>query len=231
MKNNKAETFVIDLGGSVAFPENIDTVFIRKFYDFIRKQIKKNRKFIIICGGGFIARKYQKAAGKIINISNEEKDWIGINCTRLNAYFLKTIFDKECNPVILDSRFKVKGFDKYSVIIGCGWTPGCSTDRVSVQIAADLGMKEVIVLGKPDYVYTADFEKDKTARPIKSLSWKEYCKLIPREWKAGFGSPVDPVAARLAAKEKIVAIVADGKKLDNLENILDHKEFKGTTII
>jgi len=230
MKNKKSEKYVIALGGSVAFPEKIKVRYLEKFYLFIKKEIKKGRKFVIVCGGGYVARKYQKAAAKITRIPNEDKDWIGIHSTRLNAHFLRTIFRRESDPVVFDERFKLKGFNKHSVIIGSGWRPGWSTDYVAVQIAVDFKIKEVIILGKPDYVYTKDFEKSKKARPIKTISWKDYLKLIPAKWRPGLHAPVDPVAAKLAKKENIKVIVADGEKLENLKKILNKQKFRGTTI-
>ena len=92
MKNNQNEKYIIALGGSIAFPEKIKIKHLRKFYSFIKNEIKKKRKFIIVCGGGYIARKYQKSAVKITKVSNEDKDWIGIHSTRLNAHFLRIIF-------------------------------------------------------------------------------------------------------------------------------------------
>lgn len=230
MKKKSEKKFIIALGGSVAFPEKIDVGYLKKFYSFIKKEIKRKRKFIIICGGGYTTRKYQKAVAKITKVLEEDKDWIGIHTTRLNAHFLRTIFRKESHPVVFDDRFKLKGFGRHSVIIGSGWRPGWSTDYVAVQIAADFKIGQVIILGKPDYVYTADFEKSKKARPIKKISWKDYLKIIPSRWTPGLHAPVDPIAARLAKKEKIKVMVADGKKLENLEKILDGQKFKGTTI-
>jgi len=75
-----------------------------------------------------------------------------------------------------------------------------------------------------------DFEKYKKAKPIKNISWEKYLKLVPPKRSPGSHFPVDPVAAKLAMKKKIKVIVADGKKLDNLKNILDGQGFKGTTI-
>ncbi len=49
MKRGK---FIIALGGSIAFSEKIDTTFLRKFYLFIKKEIQKGNKFVIICGEG-----------------------------------------------------------------------------------------------------------------------------------------------------------------------------------
>lgn len=224
------EKFVLALGGSVAFPEKINIVYIKKFYSFIKQEIKRKRKFVIVCGGGHTTRKYQNAAAKIARVTNEDKDWIGIHSTRLNAHFLRTIFRKESTPVVFDKRFKLKNFNQRPVIIGAGWTPGWSTDYVAVQIAVDFKISQVIMLGKPDYVYTADFEKHKRARPIKNISWKNYFKIVPSKRSPGSHFPVDPVAAKLAKKKNIKVIVVDGKKLNNLKKILDGKKFKGTTI-
>ena len=230
MKHNSKRKFVIALGGSVAFPEKIDTIFLRKFYLFIKKEIEKKNKFIIVCGGGYITRKYQKAVAEISKVLNEDKDWIGIHSTRLNAHFLRTMFRKEANPFIFDERFKIKEFSKHSVIIGSGWRPGWSTDFVAVQIAVDFNVNQVIILGKPAYVYTSDFEKDDKAKPIERMFWKDYLKLISSEWVPGLHSPVDPVAAKLAQREKIEVIVAHGKDLNNFKKILRGKKFKGTIL-
>ncbi len=230
MNQRKKRKFIIVLGGSIVFPEKINTSFLRKFYLFIKKEIKKGNKFIIVCGGGKITRKYQKAASKITKVLDEDKDWLGIHATRLNAHFLRTLFRKESDEVVFDNRFKVKGFGRDSIIIGSGWEPGWSTDFVAIQIAEDFKIDHVIILGKPAYVYTADFEKDRKARPIKRLIWKDYCQLIPSDWKPGLNTPVDPMAARLAERKNIKVIVADGKDLNNLGKILKGEKFKGTIL-
>ena len=88
----KKEVIVISLGGSVIVPDKIDIVFLKAFRRLIRDYLKKY-KFIIVTGGGKTARNYIDAAGKICRINNEDKDWLGIHCTRLNSHLLKTIFE------------------------------------------------------------------------------------------------------------------------------------------
>jgi len=222
--------FVISLGGSVAVPDGINTSFLKRFYNVIKKQIGSGKKFIIIIGGGKTSRNYQKAAKEISNPSDKEKDWIGIKATELNSLLLKAVFSREADPIIFNERFKLSKFRRHPVIIGCGWRPGWSTDFVAVQIASDFGMDRIINLGKPAYVYSDDFEKNPSAKPIENISWADYLKLIPSKWEPGFSAPIDPVAARLAKKNKTKAIVASGEDLDNFENILEGKEFKGTFI-
>lgn len=227
---NIDKKFVIDLGGSVVAPQEIDVAFLKKFYLFLKKEIKRGNQFIIIVGGGGVARRYQNAAASITKVSNKDKDWLGIYATQLNAQLLRIVFKKEATPIVFDKRFKIKNFSRYPVIIGTGWKPGWSTDFVTTQIAIDFNIKQVIILGKPPYVYTADFEKYKKAKPIKKISWEDYLKLIPSEWSPGLRAPVDPIAARLAKKENIKAIVAFGRNLNNLRKILRGEKFKGTIL-
>ena len=224
------QIFVMALGGSIICPDEIDISYLRDFYDFILKEIDDGKKFIIVTGGGSLCRKFQKAAGEFVHVSDEDKDWLGIHSTRLNAQLLRTIFAKQAHPVILEHRGKITNFDGYSVIIAAGWRPGWSTDFVAVQIAVDFHVDKVLILGKPDFVYNKDNQQFPDAKPFINLTWSEYLKLIPNEWSPGIHAPVDPVAAKLAQKEGIEAIVAGGKDLENLKNILEGKKFKGTII-
>jgi uridylate kinase len=86
--------FIISLGGSLVVPNNIDIKFIKQFKNIIEEKIKENKKFIIIVGGGKIARNYQDAAKSLIKVYNEDLDWLGIHATRINAHLLLTIFRK-----------------------------------------------------------------------------------------------------------------------------------------
>ena len=224
------KTYVIALGGSIMHPGEINTEYLRKFYNFIKKEIRQGRKFIIIVGGGKLSRRFQDAAHKLGELNDEDKDWIGIHSTRLNAHLLRVIFRKEAHPVLLKRRKNVTSFKGHSLIIGAGWHPGWSTDFVAVQSAVDFGIKKVIILGKPAYVYDKDNQKFKNAKPIFSLTWNEYLKLIPKKWSPGMHAPVDPVAANLAKKEKTEVVVADGYDLENVKKIINAEKFKGSTI-
>ena len=228
--NLTMKDFVIALGGSSLHLDHINVEYLKRFFDFIKERIGLGERFVIIVGGGGLARKFQKAAGEIVEVSDEDKDWLGIHTTRLNAHLLRTIFYKEAHPVIMDSRGKLKDFDGHPLIIAAGWRPGWSTDFVAVQIAVDFGLGQTIILGKPDYVYDKDNQKFSDAKPIKEISWDDYSKLIPKDWSPGIHAPVDPVAAKLAKDKNMEVIVASGYDLENVKNVLEGKEFLGTTI-
>lgn len=154
MNYHFGKIIVVALGGSIIFPENIDSRFLRKFKAFIRPFLR-TRKFIIVTGGGRLARLYQEAAGKVSDLKDEDKDWLGIHATRSNAHLLRTIFRDVANPVVIDSRYKIKKLRR-PITIASGWRPGWSTDYIAVALAEDFGVREVIIAGKPDYVYDKD---------------------------------------------------------------------------
>jgi len=224
------KTHIIALGGSSFVREEIDTSLLLKLKKVIDSLIKKGHRFVIITGGGGPARRYVKAASVIGKPSDREKDLLAIKITALNAVLVQTLFGDRANPQLLDQQFRVKNFHNYPVIIGHGQKPGRSTDAIAVQSALDFGVDRVIILGKPDHVYTADMTKAKNTKPIKKMTWKEYQRLIPAKWKPVLSSPVDPTAANLAKKKNISAIVASGSDLANLKKIIEGKSFKGTLI-
>ena len=224
------KNIVIDLGGSLIIPHEIQVKFLKRFKAFILKNIKKEKRFIIITGGGFTARNYIKAISSF-NVTNEDKDWIGIYATKINACLIKTIFKEKAYPLIIDKNpSSIKEALKYPIIIGSGWQPGWSTDYDAVMLAKRFNADQTIIASKIDYVYNKDVSKYKDAVPIKEISWNKYRKLIKKRWEPGMKAPVDPIAAKLAAKLKMEIIVTNGKDIKNLENILNNKKFKGTII-
>jgi len=224
------ETVVIGLGGSIIVPKNIQVEFLKRFRKFILKFLKQGKRFVIVTGGGVTARNYIKAASGFNRVSDEDKDWLGIHATRINAHLLRTIFKKEAYPTVLDNPLKQINGENYKLFIGSGWRPGWSTDYDAILLADRFKAQKIIIASNIDYVYDKDIAKYKTAKPIKEITWNKYCKLIGRKWKPGMKAPVDPIAARLASKLKMTVIMVKGTNLKNLENILNNKKFKGTII-
>ena len=244
MKHAFSKNIIIALGGSIVFPDQIDWDFLRRFRLFVNREIKKGRKLVIVSGGGRLSRIYQEAAGKVVKVTNEDKDWLGIHATRSNAHLLRTIFRDDADPVVIDERYKVRKL-KYPVTIASGWRPGWSTDFIAVALARDFGVPEAVIAGKPSHVYpvknggalralavsngAGDKELD-MKRPFSELTWGKYRKLIPTKWVPGAHAPVDPVAARLAEEAGIAAIVVNGKDLRNFGNLLNGRNFEGTLV-
>jgi uridylate kinase len=229
MRHAFGKKIVIALGGSIMYPEGIDSRFIREFKLFIEKFTKQGVQFLIVVGGGRVARVYQEAAEDVGTLTDDDKDWLGIHATRMNAHLIRTVFRDIANPVVIDHRGKIKKLT-HPVTVSGGWHPGWSTDYVATALAEDFKVPEVVIVGKPDHVYDHDPSKHKNAKPLPELTWEEYRKLIPSKWTPGFHSPVDPIAAELGEKTGVKAIIVNGKDLKNIEALLKGKEFKGTII-
>jgi len=221
------KTYVLSLGGSLIVPETIDVDFLKGFKSLIDKICTENR-VIIVCGGGKTCRNYQNAADKVIEISDEEKDWIGIMASRLNAELVKSIFGKYAyEEVITDPTIKIDTDKK--IIVGAGWKPGFSTDMDTVLLAKQFGAEEVLNISNADHVYDKDPNKFDDAKKFSEIAWEDYFKIIGTEWKPGMNAPFDPIASQEAQKSGIKVRIL-GKDIKNMEACLEGKEFEGTTL-
>lgn len=232
MKINRQKIKVLSLGGSLINPGKIDVNFIQKFKNLILEFVRKGYKFLIVCGGGKIARDYQKAL-KEFKAGSGELDTIGIHATYINARLLQIVFGKNCGKNIL-SRLPKKIELKKPILIASGTKPGFSTDYDAFYFAKVLGVKEVINLTNINYVYS-EKKGQKFIRPVKTLSWKSYLEILKKQaqtkWQPGINLPLDPLAARFALKNGINAIILNGKKFENLKKaIIGYKTIKGTII-
>lgn len=224
---------VLSVGGSIVVPQQPNEDFLRDFSKRIRNwlSVSASRKLIMVVGGGGPARVYQNAYRNIVagDASNDEADWIGIMATRLNAQLLKAVFSDVCpNPVVYDPT-TVELFSG-QVLIAAGWKPGFSTDNDAVLLAERFSAKQVVNLSNIEKVYTDDPKKNPDAQPIDTISWEDFIQMVGTEWIPGKNVPFDPVASLRAKKAGIQVICAGGTDLDNLDNILNDKPFKGTTI-
>jgi uridylate kinase len=220
--------FVLSVGGSLVHPsDGLDIKFINSFGKFLDQQTKLGHRFLLVAGGGEIARDYIETA-KELKINRDDQDNLGIGATRQNALLLKSYLKKITYPeIIKDPNIKVNFKDK--IAIAGGFKPGRSTDYVAVSLALTYGSNMVINLSNIDYVYNKD-PRVKGAKKIKNITWSEFRKIVGNKWRPGIISPFDPVAAKLAQKNNLLVVVLNGKKLKNISNCLNKQRFTGTSI-
>lgn len=226
------KTIVISLGGSLIVPAEIDWKFVKQFKKVIEDGISKGFRFIIVTGGGKTARKYIEAGARVGDIDNEDKDWIGIHATRMNAHFIRTIFKKHAHPTINKNPYDLESFlkAKESVLIAAGYKPGNSTDYIAVLLAKHFDVKKIANLSNIDHAYDKDPNKFKDAKKIKEIGWAEFQKIVGNAWDPGANAPFDPIASKLAAKEGMEVTILNGKKLGNFQKYLHGEKFTGTII-
>jgi uridylate kinase len=231
MFSKNESPIIISVGGSLIVPGGIDTQFLTKLNSFIRKHIGKGKKFFLVAGGGRTARHYKDAGKSVIgNMTDEDLDWLGLHATRLNGHLLRTIFNDIAHQRIIENYdHKLENW-KEPLVIGAGWKPGWSSDYCAVTLARDYSGHLLINLSNIDWVYDKDPKQFPDAQPIKRMTWEECQKLVGTEWTPGLNMPFDPIATKLASELGLTVIIANGNDFENLEAILEGKEFKGTVI-
>ncbi|MEE8440165.1 MAG: UMP kinase [Spirochaetia bacterium] len=227
-----SHTTVISLGGSIVVPDNIDTEFVNSFVNRMRVRLKHSTtwRLALVIGGGATARVYQQAARNMDpHCPPTTQDRIGIAATRVNAEIVRAAFGRLCpDPVVVDPT--APGPIAGQVVIAGGWKPGFSTDNVAVHLAESMGATTVINLSNIKQIYTADPKTNADAEPLTALSWSEFFEIAGEVWTPGKNTPFDPVASKRAAELGMKVIAADGRDLDNLDAIIEGRDFLGTTI-
>lgn len=224
------KTIVLSLGGSLIIPDKIDTSLLEKFKKVIEKHYK-NYKFIVVCGGGAIARKY------IESLKREHKNektlaLAGIRATRMNASFMMQFFGKDANIILPKDMKDVENQLKKNKIVFCGalrWTPNATSDTTAAKLAQHT-KSDFVNLTKAPGLYTSDPSKYKTAKLIPEISWKDFKKkALSMKYQPGQHFILDQNASKIIDKHKIKTYIL-GKDMNNLDKFLSNKKFIGTTI-
>lgn len=224
---------VLSVGGSIVVPNEPDTEFLGAFSKMVKEWLAEDasRKLILVVGGGAPARIYQNAFRTVTPDATDSAaaDWIGIMATRLNAQLLKSIFGDLCTQDVVIDPTVVSDFTG-RILVAAGWKPGFSTDNDAVLLAERFGAKTVVNLSNIEKVYTDDPRKNPDAKPLDTISWADFRKMVGDEWVPGKNCPFDPIASKGAEKNGISVICAGGKNIVNIRSILDDKDFIGTRI-
>jgi uridylate kinase len=223
---------VISLGGSLIAPGGVDTGFLKELARLVERHLAGDvqRRLIIVCGGGGLARDYQSALREIApGASRDDQDWVGIAATRVNGELVRRMFRPWCGEDLVTDPTAVTVFAG-RILVAAGWKPGFSTDNDAVLLARRFSATTVINLSNIAKVYSDDPRTNPAARPLDAVSWKEMLAIVGGEWTPGKNTPFDPTAARAAAESRIRVVFAEGRDLTNLERVLAGEPFVGTTI-
>jgi uridylate kinase len=221
------EKIVISIGGSVILSDEADDSFFKKLTKLLEK-LSKQYKIYIIVGGGLTARKYIQI-GRKLEFDEEILDEIGIMITRVNAELLTNIL-KNSNKKIPHTTDEAKKLKTPIVVMG-GTTPGHSTDMVGAELAEKTKADRFIIATNVDGVYDKDPNKYNDAKQIKEISVKKLVEKYGTDWdSAGKNMVVDGPALKIIERAKIPTFILNGKKLDELEKVVNNQSFNGTII-
>jgi len=222
------ESIVISIGGSVILAEETDVSFLRKLVNLLKK-FSKQYKIYVIVGGGKIARTYIKK-GREVNLDEDTLDELGIAVTRVNAKLLTSTIGISNGDIPLTTG-EAERIDKPIVVMG-GTEPGHSTDLVGAELAEKIMANKFIIATNVDGIYDKDPNKYSDAKQLKELKIKELIKKYGTKWSAaGSNVVIDGPALETIEKAKIPTFVVNGKRLDQLEKVINNQLFDGTRII
>lgn len=224
------KVIVISLGGSLIVPDEIDTVFLEKFKEVIKKNISKYR-FVIVCGGGSIARKYISALKKE-GVNAKLQGYSGIAVTRLNARFMSYFFNKDADEGVPHDMKHVSSLLEKHDVVFCG-ALRYKEDNTSDGTAAELAVyfdADFINLTNVRGLFTKNPLTHKDAKFIPRVSKKAlFTRVMKMKFHAGQHFVIDQSAMK-TLKDKKNKIYILGKDVKQLDNLLNGKKFIGTVV-
>lgn len=226
----KKRIVVLSLGGSQIIPDDVNVKYLKEFRKTILKNTNKY-KFVIVCGGGSIARKYISALREV-GINETLQSFAGISATRMNARFMSYFFKQDQERGIPHKLRELKKYIKKFDVIFCGaleYKPHQTSDSTSAQIAKAL-KTDFINLSDVQGLYTKNPKKYKDAKFIPKISWKEFHKMAHKDkFQPGQHFVLDQTASTIIMKEKITTYIL-GEDMKQLDAVLHNQKFKGTLI-
>ncbi|MEO2068967.1 MAG: UMP kinase [Desulfurobacteriaceae bacterium] len=210
------------LQGSKSY--GIDPEFLRRLAQEIKRVVDLGVEIAIVIGGGNI---FRGVSGATQGMDRATADYMGMLATVINALALQDALEKEglhtrvltaiemreiAEPYI--RRRAIRHLEKGRVVIfGAGTgNPFFTTDTAAALRAAEINADVLLKATKVDGIYTADPEKDKNAKKLDKLSYKE---VITNGIKV-----MDSAAVSLCMENRIPIIVFDVRKPGNLEKVV-----------
>ena len=225
----KKRVIVISLGGSLIIPKGIDLKLLNEFKKVMGKNLGKY-KFIIVCGGGSIAREYISAL-RVSGVSEKLQNFSGISATRTNARFMSYFFNKNQEMGIPEKTSQIKALAKREDIVFCGaleYKPKQTSDSTAAELARELNAI-FVNLTAIDGLYDKN-PKSKGAKLIPKISWKRFYEMSNKiKYRPGQHFVLDQTAAGIIMRHKIQTYIL-GKSMKNLDDFLNNKAFRGTRI-
>jgi len=230
MRASKKRVIVISLGGSLIIPDDVNIKFLKEFKKIILKNTNRY-KFVIVCGGGGIARKYISALRET-GINKKLQNLSGISATRMNARFMNYFFNINPEHGIPHTIKVLRRYIKKLDVIFCGaleYKINQTSDSTAAGIAKKL--KAIFVnLSNVAGLYNLDPRSHENAKFIPRISWSDFYKMAHKEkFKPGQHFILDQTASKIIMENKIKTYFL-GKNLKEFASFLKNKKFKGTII-
>ncbi|MEA2070729.1 MAG: UMP kinase [Asgard group archaeon] len=226
--------FVVKIGGSILYKDKskLNTKLISEYVKTLRSIFTKNqRRFVIVIGGGNLAREVIATARKI-DASEANCDLLGIEAAKLHARIFISGLGELAYPHPPESlQDFMKAYTSCSKIIVCGgFQPGQSTNAVASVIAETINARQIYNLTDVDGVYSADPDKEPDATLLSEITIDKFRDiLLSYETKAGDYPLFDFTAYQIIKRSKIPIQFLNGLSVTNLQQAIAGKSL-GTKV-
>ncbi|MDJ0270767.1 MAG: UMP kinase [Aigarchaeota archaeon] len=212
---------VIKLGGHLLFGEDVDIGLLREYARLIRELYDGSGKWVIVVGGGHVARRYVRAAREL-GADETRCDMLAVRLTRANAELLALALGDTAEQAIPTSMEELKTLTgRGKIVITGGMQPGQSTMAVSALAASLIKAERIVVATDVDGIYTEDPKRSKDARLIKQLSYEELESMMQGfSQRAGEYPVIDAVGLAMLKRVKIPLYYVNGSKLETVREAI-----------
>lgn len=199
----------------------------------IKSTVKSGVQVAIVIGGGNI---FRGMAGAAEGLDRVQGDYMGMLATVINSLALQAAIEKtgtkavllssfQMGPIseLMSSRRAIENLEQGKVVIIAGGTgnPYFTTDTASVLRAVEIKAEVFLKGTRVDGVYTADPEKDKSAKKYQILKFEE---AYEKQLKI-----MDLTAFTMCRENDLPIVVFDMNKKGNLGKVVNGEEI-GTLV-
>jgi len=220
---------VIRIGGSVlASPPN--PTLMAKYADLLRSLKAKGHEFVVVVGGGSVARDFIELAEEL-GLSEPEKDEVAILVSRIFARLLaRKLGDLSHEEVPTSVEAAAEALESGKIVMMGGLRPGMTTDAVAALVAEAIEADLLVKATNQDGIYDRDPKKHPDAKKIDRLSFRDLFQLFEENrHRAGIHQILDPEAVRILQQRKTKTVVVNGFHPENVALAIEGKRV-GTLI-
>ncbi|MFA5357318.1 MAG: UMP kinase [archaeon] len=226
---NSKKTIVLSVGGSLFFDDKPRTAHIAKFCETINDLAKEGFAFVLVVGGGQVARTYQ-ASAKSLGANYFEMDEMGISVTKSNALLFTYIIENAWKDVLQDVKMARKVLSFGRIPIFAGNMPGQTTDAVAASVAEYLQC-DFCNLSNVDGIFASDPATHPSTKMFDELTHTKMLSLLKAiASKPGAHTFVDQQAAHILWRSRVRSFFINGSDLANFKACVRGEHFKGTIV-
>ncbi len=213
---------VLKLSGHLVSSDGkINHQLIADYAKLLREVYDSKGKWVVVVGGGEVARRYVEAA-RAIGADEVMCDEVAILITRANARLMAACLGNLAQQRIPTSTEELRelAIDGKIVVMG-GLQPGQSTVAVSALAASVIKAERLIITTDVDGIYTSDPKVDPSAKPLPQISLSELSKMVAElPQTAGKYPLIDNLAISILQRSKMPCLYLNGRKLENVRKAI-----------